>query len=388
MAQNRIFYACQRMDISPFNSVTYTFAHGVQSVGMNTNFELQEVFQLGQLDLYENVEGIPSVELTAEKVLDGYPLLYHLATSTATDPTLVGRSAERCNVILGIWADTVNYSTGQGAFSRVLLSGLYPSSISYTFNVDGNFSESVTFVGNNIMWRNSSGSVPDFPNADSSFVGGDSPLSINGSGGVNRRENFQFGVNGSLGSVDSNGTIRAYLASAMPQDIPGITASGVNALDSLGNPKVKIQNINVSVDLGRDELTQLGVRGPFFRFATFPTEVTTSIEVLSHSGAMVSALENGVYTDNPNGACAERYNLKPRTIRYVACEGTIIYLGKNNKLSSVTYNGGDTGGGNVTVTYNYSNFNLFTVAHANDPNAALRPNTGVEGVSSTYLAPA
>lgn len=390
MPQNRVFYSCQRLDIGSFGSATYTFAHGVQSVGMNTNFELQEVFELGQLDLYENVEGIPSVELTAEKVLDGYPLLYHLATRTASDPSLVGRSNERCNAMLGIWADTSNYSTGQLALSRCLMSGMYPSSISYSFPVDGNFTESVTFVGNNVVWRNSSGApVADFPDADPSFVGDDQPLAINGSGGVQRRENFLFSVNGILStSADSNGATRGYATTVLPQDIPGINSSGVNPLDSLGYPVAKVQNVNVSVDLGRDELGQLGVRGPFHRFGTFPTEVTSSFEVLTQSGSMVSATEQGVFTGAGGGVCVERYNLKPRTIRIVTCDGTYIYLGKNNKLTSINYNGGDTGGGNVTVTYNYSNFNLFTVAHANDPNAALRPNSGAEGVSTTYLAPA
>ena len=42
--------------------------------------------------------------------------------------------------------------------------------------------------------------------------------------------------------------------------------------------------------------------------------------------------------------------------------GTVIDLGEKNKLSSVSYSGGDTGGGNATVTYSYSNFNVLTVA--------------------------
>ena len=41
--------------------------------------------------------------------------------------------------------------------------------------------------------------------------------------------------------------------------------------------------------------------------------------------------------------------------------GTVLNLGTANKLSSVSYTGGDTGGGNATVTYAYSNFNDLTV---------------------------
>jgi len=45
--------------------------------------------------------------------------------------------------------------------------------------------------------------------------------------------------------------------------------------------------------------------------------------------------------------------------------GTVLNLGDasngKNKLTSVSYSGGDTGGGNATVTYSFSNFNVLTV---------------------------
>ena len=37
----------------------------------------------------------------------------------------------------------------------------------------------------------------------------------------------------------------------------------------------------------------------------------------------------------------------------------VIDLGKKNKLSSVNYSGGDTGGGNATVAYSFSTYNTF-----------------------------
>ncbi len=39
---------------------------GVQSVSIGTTFNLEDVFHLGQLDAYENVEGIPDVEVSIE----------------------------------------------------------------------------------------------------------------------------------------------------------------------------------------------------------------------------------------------------------------------------------------------------------------------------------
>jgi len=37
--------------------------------------------------------------------------------------------------------------------------------------------------------------------------------------------------------------------------------------------------------------------------------------------------------------------------------GYAFDLGKKNRLSSVSYGGGDAGGGNATTTYSYTNFN-------------------------------
>ena len=54
-------------------------------------------------------------------------------------------------------------------------------------------------------------------------------------------------------------------------------------------------------------------------------------------------------------------NLAGQKIVIKLDDGTAFDMGDNNKLSSVTYTGGDTGGGNVTVTYSYSNFNSLTV---------------------------
>ena len=77
MANNRIFYACQAVGLKPIGSTTgnYKVAHGVQSVGVTTNFNLEQAFELGQIQIYENIEGLPDVECTMEKVIDGYPLL-------------------------------------------------------------------------------------------------------------------------------------------------------------------------------------------------------------------------------------------------------------------------------------------------------------------------
>ena len=160
MANNRIFYACQAVGLKPMGNPTgdYKVAHGVQSVGVTTNFNLEQAFELGQIQIYENIEGLPDVECTMEKVIDGYPLLYHLASQDAISAGLVGRSKRRADVALGIFSDEQDsVNDGGGAKTGetqtlVFMSGMYINSISYTVPVDGNATESITLVGNHKKW--------------------------------------------------------------------------------------------------------------------------------------------------------------------------------------------------------------------------------------------
>lgn len=356
MPNKRIIYSVKQVGFAKLGSTSYTPAHGVQSVGINTNFNLEQVFELGQIAIYENIENIPDVEVTIEKVIDGYPLIYHLATNGAASATLSGRQNVRSIVGLSIFADTKDSATGTPE-TKVAMSGMYVSALTYTIPVEGNCSESVTLVGNHKRW---------YGGADNSFItfngafttNNDSPLSsASGTGGVQRRENVLF--NCSYHILDSNNQIADSGTTILPREIDGISSSGTNNRDSEGNYSAHLQTITISTDLGREELFELGHRSPYHRFVTFPTEVTCAIEVTASSGDMVSATDEGIYGNNQN--------LRDNTIRVVLQEGLKLDLGTKNKLASVTYGGGDATGGNDTVTYNYSNFNVLTVAHPQDP---------------------
>ena len=66
MANDRVYYAIQQVSFGKDtggSSGTRTVAHGVQSIGITTTFNLEQVFELGQLAIYENVEGTPDVEV-------------------------------------------------------------------------------------------------------------------------------------------------------------------------------------------------------------------------------------------------------------------------------------------------------------------------------------
>jgi hypothetical protein len=370
---NRIFYACQAVAIGNETATTFKEVHGVQSVGLNTTFNLEQVFELGQIEIYENIEGIPDVEVTLEKVLDGYPLLYRLATSNPgglnssvrlEDNTLVARTKGRCSVALAIYPDSQNVVTGTPPV-QVYMSGMYLNNVSYTLPVEGNCTESVTLVGNHKEWSVNSntyftstlagkfrrGVNSDFP---------ENSLNSNRKDGIQRRENVRM------------------QSSIIPADIYGIPTTGVgnNWDDTKKKPVAHIQNITISSDLGREDILELGQKLPYYRAPTFPVEVTSEFEVISVSGDFISALEYGnpalwspavdADTPHPSGN-----NVAERTIYIQMLDGTAFYLGKKNRLSSVTYGGADAGGGNASMTYSYVTYNdLVVIPPGSNPNPA------------------
>lgn len=393
---DRIFYATQAVAIAPEATDADLYeakhvAHGVQSIGITTNFNLEQAFELGQLEIYENIEGLPDVEVTMEKVLDGNRLLYHMGTSQSLEgvvvlPTATGKLIERskntADVRLGIYEEKeTNVSANAPSASsatpadkqstEVYLSGMFMSSISYTVPVDGNATESVTFVGNNKKWFHSSNNVESegvgpfgemaLVNANNSplvnFDGNDGPLAST-SGNI------------STGALPSGGIQRRedviVSRSIFPRSIRGVSGSGIgNAWDSATKtPRIHVQNFSCSTDFSREDILELGKKTPYARPANFPIEVSCEIEAITTEGDFVSALEEG----NPAlfGTAASGENTENEMILLVLRGGYVFDLGNKNRLSSVSYGGGDAGGGNASCTYSYTNFNDLDVLHYSD----------------------
>ena len=358
MAQNeRIFYACQGVGIQPYCDggiiATSDMVHGLQSVGITTNFNLEQAFELGQIEIYENIEGTPDVEVTMEKVLDGDPLIYHLATNHALRHQasgLAARSKARCDVTLGIFPDENNFIGGTNnndAPSEVYMSGMYVSSISYNLGTDGNHTESCTLVGNNKKWYFAGAGKMDAASVQN-FTGSDTPLGLgdaaNPSGGVSQKEDVMLSGSILPISIDNvNGTTSSY-------------SNGLN--------QVHLQSVSVSTDFSREDIFELGKKTPYARPAAFPIEVTCDIECIAISGDRVEANEDGdwsLYSTISSGN-----NTSDEDIFFYTRNGLGLDLGSQNRLSSVSYGGGDAGGGNATITYSYQNFNDLDVQMRNN----------------------
>jgi hypothetical protein len=365
MPNKRIFYAVRQVGFAKDGTSTYIEAHGVQSMGITTNFNLEQVFEMGQLSIYQTVEQIPDIEVTMEKVLDGYPLLYHLATNGAMSGSLTGRSNVKTAVALSVFADTQDSASGT-PIAEVHMSGMFISAVNYNFPVDGNATESITLVGQSKLWRDVAGGATSI--FSGVFNNADQPFAITGSGGVQRRQDVLFAPVSGPGTpptpaLDVNGQTNQWLT-VLPTDIYGITSSGTNPTSPDGTYSVPIQSIAISTDLGRDSIFELGRKSFYHRFVTFPVEVRSEIEVIATKFDAISANEAGGNNGAPIGS-----NLKNQTIRVRMRDGTMVDTGKSNKLQSVTWQGGDagTGGGNVANRYSYVSYNELYITHPQDP---------------------
>ena len=338
MARNqRIFYACQAVAIctrGDANIDAENIIHGVQSVGMSSTFTLDQVFELGQIEIYENIEQVADIEVTIEKVIDGYSLIYDKASGGTCKTDVVAATKNRCDVYVAIFDDGLSHATGVPR-NICYNSGMFISSVAYNYSVDGSATESVTLVGNDRFWNDTTAGVLKTGedalsnwsgNPTTNIDGTDTPIS-----GVVRRADVDLEAS----------TLPAEVKFQVSDDATGLGGG------------FHVQSISVSTDFGQENIQELGRFGPYHRYATFPVEVTAEFEIIATSGDLISVSGN-----------AE--NLGNNTIVIKDTAGTVIDLGTANKLSSVSYSGGDTGGGNATVSYSYSNFNVLKVDGGKD----------------------
>ena len=329
MPNNRIFYAIQAVGIkangtsSTGDITSATWVKGVQSVGVTTNFSLEQAFEMGQLDVYANVEQVADVEVTLNKVLDGYTLLYQAAVGSGNASTnIVAAGDVASSAFLVIYPDTNSNASG---IPNIIMhcSGMYVGSIGYTFPVDGNATEDLTLVGNHKRFYTGAQVGTDVNT-------GFKPINLDPhspNNGIVRRQNF------------------VLASSILPSEV--VSASRGSATGAL-------QNVSISADFGRDNLFELGSYTPYYKFASYPIAITSDFELIATTGDQVNA---GV---GANG------DLQDRSIKLVVQAGSgQVYtfdLGTKNKLTSVNYTGGDTGGGNATVTFSYQGFNKLLVS--------------------------
>lgn len=417
MANNRVFYAIEQVAIrdnsaDPTNAVAEWYARkhppgpmasgndqvwgkwevprGMQSCGMTTSFALEEVFELGQVEVYEQSEREPEIEFTLSKVMDGAkPLWFMLAEPSGSNNNLVGKTADfQADVIVTIYPDT-QYRATSNPLSACLGSGMYLTGMTYTFPVDGPVTEEATLAGNDKIWAVLDATIQNLGESTLSMpqVGyeWEAPAGIpSGVFGWDNIGGAQETAGGSAAAgvlVVGSGVQRRedvdLRRSVLPADIPGVgtfSSSGlypgfINGLvwessQTVGDCNCDdvvehIQSITVSCDLGRTDIFELGSKRAYKKVVDFPVEVTCSVEVITADGDLIDARAQ----DNADNTTANN------TIIIRTTEGLQVDLGDSNRLIGIDVGGGEAGGDNMTVTYNYQSFNTFNVTHDNfNPN--------------------
>jgi hypothetical protein len=441
MVNNRIFYAIEQIAIKKNNSVAtsgmaglgrnglnarqyatgalasgvnyvsgfWEVPRGLQSAGMSTTFNLEQVFQLGQVELYEYSERQPDIEMTMSKVVDGTKPLFFMVTDPTAGNDIVARTANyKVDVAMTLYPDTKFRATGK-PISICTASGMVVSQVSYTFPVDGSVTEDITLVGNDKIWGTFN-AISGITAGHNGSVGGGKLLAQFPSAGQGLHDTRApegipsgvFGHDGSTSDYDggafelAGGAARFGVIvvgsgvqrreevdlrrSILPKDIPGCISPIVSGIDAayvtgfgsygpgtlagtsqlIANANTDyiaehIQNITISFAINREDIFEVGSKRPYAKVPAFPLEATCSIEVITAQGDMIDATsELDFGGDNTS---------ESNTIILRTTDGLQIDLGDANRLTSVEMGGGEAGGGNMTVTYNYSSFNVFNVSH-------------------------
>jgi hypothetical protein len=385
MSNKRIFYASQSINLQPVSTGTadpvdyrkesdyvkygdgtsWVVPLGLQSAGVSTKFNSEPVSQLGTLQIYAQTETSPEVEVTLSKVLDGTAPLYSICTAkvdpdstsslNSVNADLTQVSSNMVNVRIAVVSDIDSAATGN-ANHHTLCERMYLSSVAFTFPVDGNATEEVTLVGTKKIW----GSSLTLPGNSSSTPYG------TGTDAIVRRQYISVTGTATSANRDANGRLDLGdlpNASVLPSKLPRHRINGVS--------QPHLQNITINASFNRENINELGFFGPYYKYTTFPIEVTSEFEVIAVSGDLVAANDFEYKDNDGNDAstfdCTTRYtNLTNEEIVVKVCgitsnDSLYLDLGKKNKLTSVNYTGGDTGGGNATITYSYQTFNKLNV---------------------------
>ena len=315
MANNRIFYASHAVALA-CNAGNLRTLQGGQSISMSTNYNLDSIFQLGRLAVYDNVSTDPEVTVTVTKALDGYPLIFSLATKAiggSISQSIIGASNAITSLVIGVGADTDPVVDDAAAgYTSISLSGLFFESLTYTFGSEGPFTEEVSFKGSNkLIGGTIDGPLQSSPNA----------------GSLMRRQNIKLST------------------SKFPAEV---NASGIS-------------NITISTSVNREKLFTMGSYAARTRTVTFPIEITTTFDMVAKN--ISQSLATTFSAQTMQGECAGPSGLRGKQhIRIELCNasGLVEYtfdLGSGNTLQNHGYSGGDASGGNVTETFEYLSYN-------------------------------
>ena len=270
------------------------FITGVQSVGISINYSLEQAFQLGVLGIYDQIATDAEVGVTITKNLDGGGLLGtgKITIASTNDGTALSTSGVTQTV--------------------TVITGALVNSQTFNFPADGWATQEVSYFA----------------------------------------DNKSVATSGISGITVPNGVTR------------NIYRHHVDVVS--GGPGGNITNVTISTDYNLTPMFRLGQLKPHTRYTDYPVETTVEVTIdntavdnttvnlddISCSGTAVTTNDFiiQVCRSNYSGSPAQASGGSGCTLG-----NQILYYFRVPKvtLSSVTQDGGDTGGGNASTTYTY-----------------------------------
>lgn len=290
MPNKRIFYACQAV------AVNGSFVNGAQTVAVTTNFDIEPILQLGQIDLVDMLTLNPTVDVSLSRILSDSN------TPLWTGNFLTNVRKDDSTITLSIGDDTSEDLTTSIADIHITGAGI--TSISYNFSVDGAFTEEVGFSA--------------------------------------RGKDLTGGSVTAIKDTTSKPKTRQFLD------------MGASSIPSLVTDAGNLTSVNINSSIGRENILELGKYNASGSFANLPAEVSVDFEVTADT---LDTIEIPTVTacSSPTGDAFEAQDIEINVCGYT-------FTMENCKLSNVSYSGGDTGGGNATITFSYITFNSLTRA--------------------------
>ena len=329
MTDKRVFYACQAVYLDG------AFLKNVQAVGLDYANSIENLVDKGRGSQSANTNFLfynkPEVTVTIEKQLDiNDNFTFRCTDGKLLTSTGVGNSGwdgglKEYKIEIAYGDD--DYTSGSNTDSITMKYCLL-SEVSYSLSVDGRFTESLTFITNNIVREGSAA--------------------------------------GSLATAQSGSLITRQHFGVATLPITGDKNEAKNFFAD-GSSDAALQSFSVSASFEYAELSDRGrwkgsdegndpTKQNYWKYVTPPVSISCDATAI-----VTKSLQREILIRDSNLMETTSYPVPDRAVKFTlgnSSGGTYdkeIDLGSKNYCTGIGLSGGDTGGGNVEATISYEN---------------------------------
>lgn len=329
MTDKRVFYACQAVYLDG------SFLKNVQAVGLDYANSTENLVDRGRGSQSANTNFLfynkPEVTVTIEKQLDiNDSFTFRCTDGKLLTSTGVGNSGwdgglKEYEIEIAYGDD--DYTGGSNTDSITMKYCLL-SEVSYSLSVDGRFTESLTFITNNIVREGSAA--------------------------------------GSLATAQSGSLITRQHFGVATLPITGDKNEAKNFFAD-GSSDAALQSFSVSASFEYAELSDRGrwkgsdegndpTKQNYWKYVTPPVSISCDATAI-----VTKSLQREILIRDSNLMETTSYPVPDRAVKFTlgnSSGGTYdkeIDLGSKNYCTGIGLSGGDTGGGNVEATISYEN---------------------------------